>query len=102
TICDLTGRPRTVEVQWYCGKEGAGERIGSVREVAICVYAITIFSEKLCQEKAFVQPEKGKVGEKILCSEVMSKERIEEWERMLAREKRRVLELEEKAKRDVE
>ncbi|RPA76685.1 hypothetical protein BJ508DRAFT_330934 [Ascobolus immersus RN42] len=79
TICDLTGRPRTVEVHWFCGNnggEGGGERIGGVREIATCVYAVTVFSEGLCRERAFLPAERGR-GERVVCREVMGEGREE-------------------------
>ena len=42
TTCDLTGRPRKVEVQFHCHPQG-GDRISWIKEVSTCSYLMVIY-----------------------------------------------------------
>ncbi|KAJ3273024.1 Protein OS-9, partial [Borealophlyctis nickersoniae] len=50
TICDMTGRPRVVEIQYHCCGD---EHISSVREVAVCVYIMTVHTPRVCGHPSF-------------------------------------------------
>ncbi|RKP13728.1 hypothetical protein BJ684DRAFT_19814 [Piptocephalis cylindrospora] len=50
--CELTGRPRTVEVEYRCSPIG-DERITGVKEVSTCMYRMTIQTYKMCGNPEF-------------------------------------------------
>ncbi|KAK3898474.1 glucosidase II beta subunit-like protein-domain-containing protein [Staphylotrichum tortipilum] len=56
TICDLTGRPRTIEVQYHCAPGATTDRIGWVKEVTTCTYLMTVYTPRLCADMAFLPP----------------------------------------------
>ncbi|KAI8588595.1 hypothetical protein BDZ88DRAFT_421017 [Geranomyces variabilis] len=45
TMCSLTGKPRQTEIQFYCC---SSEHISSVREMAVCSYAVIIHTNRVC------------------------------------------------------
>ncbi|KAJ3038207.1 Protein OS-9 [Rhizophlyctis rosea] len=45
TVCDMTGNERVVEVQFHCCEE---EHVSSVREMAVCVYVLSVHTPKVC------------------------------------------------------
>ncbi|RKO91637.1 hypothetical protein BDK51DRAFT_30698 [Blyttiomyces helicus] len=58
TICDLTGRARTVDIEaggipFYCHL-GGGEGISSIRETSSCNYKLVIQTARLCSDPVFV------------------------------------------------
>ena len=57
TICDLTGRERTVEVQYHCSPDLKTDRIGWIKEVTICSYLMVINTPRLCSDIAFLPPQ---------------------------------------------
>lgn len=62
TICDLTGRERTVEVQYHCVPGMKGDRIGWIKEVTICAYVMIVNTPRLCSDVAFLPPEQTKAN----------------------------------------
>ena len=62
TICDLTGRERTIEVQYHCVPGMPGDRIGWIKEVTICNYVMVINTPRLCNDVAFLPPEETKAN----------------------------------------
>lgn len=56
TVCDLTLRPRTIEVQYHCVPGMKGEKIGWVKEVTICSYVMVVNTGRLCDDIAFLPP----------------------------------------------
>ncbi|KAJ2713969.1 Protein OS-9 [Coemansia spiralis] len=52
TMCDVTGEPRDVEVQYHCDPSGH-ERISLVEEIAICQYVVIINTPRLCVDAGF-------------------------------------------------
>lgn len=54
TLCDKTGAPRQVEIQYHCNTETT-DRIALVREVAICQYVMLIHTPRLCTEPLFLE-----------------------------------------------
>lgn len=60
TICDLTGRPRTIEVQYHCHPGAVGDRIGWIKEVTTCTYLMVVQTPRLCQDVAFMPPKEGR------------------------------------------
>ncbi|PTB63063.1 hypothetical protein BBK36DRAFT_1162366 [Trichoderma citrinoviride] len=66
TICDLTGRPRTIEVQYHCVPGMQSDRIGWIKEVTICAYVMVVNTPRLCDDVAFLPPEESK-ADAITC-----------------------------------
>jgi protein OS-9 len=60
TICDLTGRERTIEVQYHCHPGAQGDRIGWIKEVTTCTYLMVVQTSRLCQDVAFMPPKEGR------------------------------------------
>ena len=75
TTCDLTGRPRKVEVQFHCHPQSS-DRIGWIKETATCAYLMVIYTPRLCNDVAFLPPKKSQAHQ-IVCKEVVSEEHIE-------------------------
>lgn len=57
TQCDLTGRDRTIEVQYHCVPGLKNDRIGWIKEVTICAYLMVVNTPRLCNDVAFLPPE---------------------------------------------
>ncbi|KAK5989241.1 Protein OS-9-like protein [Cladobotryum mycophilum] len=62
TICDLTGRDRTIEVQYHCAPGTQEDRIGWIKEVTICAYVMVINTPRLCDDVAFLPPRETKAN----------------------------------------
>ncbi|KJR82124.1 protein OS-9 [Sporothrix schenckii 1099-18] len=56
TVCDLTGRERTVEIQYHCNPGGTNDRISWIKEVTTCSYLMEVRTPRLCEEPAFLPP----------------------------------------------
>ncbi|KAK4141733.1 glucosidase II beta subunit-like protein-domain-containing protein [Dichotomopilus funicola] len=76
TICDLTGRPRTIEIQYHCSPSATGDRIGWVKEVTTCTYMMVVYTPRLCTDVAF-QPPKPTRAHPIRCRQIISNEEEE-------------------------
>lgn len=77
TPCDLTGKPRKIEVQYHCSP-GTQDRIGWIKETATCAYQMVVYTSRLCNDVVF-QPPKEAHTHKIQCQQIMSEEDIENW-----------------------
>jgi hypothetical protein len=75
TLCDITFRPRTIEIQFHCSLNDE-EHISYIKEVTTCNYLLVIHTPRLCVDKAFTPPE-GESGESIVCRPVAEKKAIE-------------------------
>ncbi|KAM4066808.1 glucosidase II beta subunit-like protein [Hirsutella rhossiliensis] len=62
TVCDLTGRERTVEVQYHCVPGMKSDRIGWIKEVTICAYVMIVNTPRLCNDIAFLPPQETKAN----------------------------------------
>lgn len=60
TICDLTGRARTIEVQYHCVPGLKQDRISWIKEVTICAYLMVVNTPRLCEDVAFLPPKEAK------------------------------------------
>lgn len=78
TICDLTGRPRRVEVQFHCYTQ-TGDRIGWIKEVATCSYVMVIYTPRLCDDVAFLPP-RGTKANAITCRQIVKEKDIAAWQ----------------------
>lgn len=78
TACDLTGKPRQVEVQFHCHPQST-DRIGWIKETATCAYMMVIYTPRLCNDMAFLPPKATHVH-RITCQEVLRPDEVAEWE----------------------
>lgn len=67
TICDLTGRERTIEVQYHCVPGLQSDKISWIKEVTICAYVMVINTPRLCDDVAFLPPKETRANP-IRCS----------------------------------
>jgi len=74
TPCDLTGKPRRIEVQYHCSP-GLPDRIGWIRETATCAYQMVVYTSRLCNDVVF-QPPKEAHLHLIECQEILSAEQV--------------------------
>lgn len=62
TICDLTNRERTIEVQYHCVPGLKQDRISWIKEVTICAYLMVVNTPRLCEDVAFLPPQEAKAN----------------------------------------
>lgn len=72
TPCDLTGKPRKIEVQYHCSP-GTPDRIGWIKETATCAYQMVIYTSRLCNDVVFQPPKEAHLHD-IECREIVSEE----------------------------
>ncbi|KAJ1675691.1 Protein OS-9 [Spiromyces aspiralis] len=72
TECDITGRPRQIEIQYYCDP-GHVDHIAHVRETSICNYLMVINTNLLCQKPEFYHPISSRTHT-IYCNRVFEDE----------------------------
>lgn len=75
TICDLTGKPRRVEVQYHCSAH-LPDRIGYIKEITTCSYLLVIYTPRLCNDVAFLPPKVTK-SNTITCRTIVPEEDLE-------------------------
>jgi protein OS-9 len=73
TVCDLTGRERTIEVQYHCVPGLKGDRIGWIKEVTTCAYLMVVNTARLCDDVAFLPPKETSANP-ITCRLVLHSE----------------------------
>ncbi|KAI1495989.1 glucosidase II beta subunit-like protein-domain-containing protein [Biscogniauxia marginata] len=78
TICDLTGRERTIEVQYHCSPGTTQDRIGWIKEVTTCAYLMLVNTPRLCVDVAF-QPPKEEIANIISCRAIVPEAERAEW-----------------------
>ncbi|CAK7220343.1 Protein OS-9 [Sporothrix curviconia] len=84
TICDLTGRERTVEIQYHCNPGGTSDRISWIKEVTTCAYLMEVRTPRLCEEAAFLPP-KPTHAHPISCRLIVrSEEEASQWHQQKA------------------
>ncbi|KAK0719018.1 glucosidase II beta subunit-like protein-domain-containing protein [Apiosordaria backusii] len=76
TICDLTNKPRTIEVQYHCHPGVAGDRISWIKEVTICTYLMVVQTPRLCDDVAFLPPKVTR-RHPVTCKQIVSSEEEE-------------------------
>lgn len=72
TLCDLTMRPREIEIQYHCGTTGS-DRIAWIKEVTTCSYLMVVHTPRLCTDAAF-QPQAQAETHEILCKPIIGEE----------------------------
>ncbi|KAK9768317.1 Protein OS-9 [Basidiobolus ranarum] len=70
TICDLNGKPRMIEVKFYCNPS-PGHKIIAVKETSTCNYDIIIHTSSLCNDPLFAD-EKALPHHIIQCDRVVT------------------------------
>ncbi|KAB8304241.1 hypothetical protein EYC80_003658 [Monilinia laxa] len=75
TICDLTGKPRQVEVQFHCNPH-VTDRIGYIKEMTTCSYLMVVYTPRLCNDVAFMPPKADKANS-IICKPVIPSSDLE-------------------------
>ncbi|KAI0112317.1 glucosidase II beta subunit-like protein-domain-containing protein [Hypoxylon sp. NC0597] len=78
TICDLTGRERTIEIQYHCSPGSTQDRIGWIKEVTTCAYLMVVNTPRLCVDVAF-QPPKEERANVISCRAIVSEAEQANW-----------------------
>ncbi|KAK0705506.1 glucosidase II beta subunit-like protein-domain-containing protein [Lasiosphaeris hirsuta] len=79
TLCDLTGKPRTVEVQFHCHPGASSDRIGWIKEVTTCTYLMMVQTPRLCADVAFLPPKETR-AHPISCRTIVgSDDELEAW-----------------------
>ncbi|OBZ91389.1 Protein OS-9 [Choanephora cucurbitarum] len=76
SICDLTEKPRTVEVQYHCDVQGQ-DRVSSFVEVSTCNYQIIVSTSRLCEEMSLFRRHHTEPHQ-IKCRPIVSEELIEQ------------------------
>ncbi|POS83793.1 hypothetical protein EPUL_004866 [Erysiphe pulchra] len=74
TICDLTNKPRRIEIQFHCNPS-MNDRIGYIKEVTTCSYLMVVYTPRLCSEVAFLPPKENKTHS-ITCRMVVSDDEL--------------------------
>ncbi|TGO30677.1 hypothetical protein BPAE_0004g01360 [Botrytis paeoniae] len=69
TICDLTGKPRQVEVQFHCNPN-VKDRIGYIKEMTTCSYLMVVYTPRLCDDVAFMPP-KAEKANSVICKPII-------------------------------
>lgn len=85
TTCDLTGRPRRIEVQYHCNPQ-TKDRISWIKEISTCSYLMVVYTSRLCDDVAFSPPQENEAN-KILCQEIVPEEKLEAWKSRKAEKK---------------
>lgn len=83
TLCDLTKKPRRVEIQYHC-MPNMSDRIGYIKEVTTCSYLLVVYTPRLCSDVAFAPATENK-SNSIVCRVVVPEDEMD------AREKTRTL-----------
>jgi protein OS-9 len=74
TTCDLTGKPRRVEVQFHCNPH-VTDRIGYIKEVTTCSYVMVVYTPRLCNDVAFM-PLKDNKANSIVCRVIVPEDEL--------------------------
>ncbi|KAG8936571.1 Protein OS-9 [Tulasnella sp. 418] len=73
TVCDKTGRPREIEIQFHCGMTTT-DAIQFIKETSLCKYLLVIHSPRLCGEPGFKSSREFQVAAPIQCREILKEE----------------------------
>lgn len=77
-ICDVTGRPRVVEIQYVCRPAAGPASIQSVREVKTCHYELQVAIPSLCNLELLSKSEDREVSGSIVCAKSQQDSEISE------------------------
>ncbi|KAJ7489802.1 hypothetical protein B0H11DRAFT_2010450 [Mycena galericulata] len=73
TLCDKTGKPREVEVQFHCSM-ATTDTIAFVKEAKTCSYILVVHTPRLCGEPGFMSSRDAHEQATIACREVVAGE----------------------------
>lgn len=82
TTCDLTGRPRSIEIQFHCNPSSS-DHINLIKETASCVYLMVVHTPRLCNDVAFQPPQQDQPN-LVTCQEIVALEDVEGWKKWKA------------------
>jgi protein OS-9 len=77
TTCDLTGKPRRIEIQYHCNPQ-VSDIIGYIKEVITCSYVMVVYTSRLCDDVAFLPPKENKANV-IACSQIVPDDEVSQW-----------------------
>ncbi|KAJ4372045.1 Protein OS-9 [Neocucurbitaria cava] len=77
TECDLTGRPRKIDVQFHCNPQSA-DRIAMIKETSTCSYLMIVDTPRLCHDVAFLPPQEN-LAHPITCQPVIPESQADAW-----------------------
>ncbi|KAF1937175.1 hypothetical protein EJ02DRAFT_438049 [Clathrospora elynae] len=77
TTCDLTGKPRKVDVQFHCNPQSA-DRIAMIKETSTCSYLMIVDTPRLCHDVAFLPPQEN-LAHPITCQPVIQDSEVDSW-----------------------
>jgi protein OS-9 len=77
TTCDLTGKPRRIEIQYHCNPQ-VTDVIGWIKEVTTCSYVMVIYTSRLCDDVAFLPPKESKANV-IACAQIIPDDKVSSW-----------------------
>lgn len=77
TTCDLTDKPRRIEVQFHCNPN-SNDVIAWIKEVTTCSYLMVVHTPRLCNDAAFLPP-KDSQANIINCQRVVTPEEYEKY-----------------------
>ncbi|KAH6640005.1 glucosidase II beta subunit-like protein-domain-containing protein [Truncatella angustata] len=78
TVCDLTNRPRTIEIQYHCSPGSTQDRIGWIKEVTTCSYLMLVNTPRLCSDVAFQPPSPSRANV-ISCRTIVPEAQQADW-----------------------
>lgn len=78
TVCDLTNRPRTIEIQYHCSPGASQDRIGWIKEVTTCAYLMLVNTPRLCSDVAFLPPQETR-ADTISCRAIVLESEQAAW-----------------------
>ncbi|KAK3117924.1 Protein OS-9 [Teratosphaeriaceae sp. CCFEE 6253] len=81
TTCDLTGKDRRIEVQFHCNPQSS-DRISLIKETSTCAYLMVIQTPRLCNDVAFLPPQKDQPNT-ISCSPILADDEVDDYEHNL-------------------
>ncbi|KAH7068469.1 hypothetical protein FB567DRAFT_565194 [Paraphoma chrysanthemicola] len=77
TQCDLTGKPRKIDVQFHCNQQSA-DRIAMIKETSTCSYLMIVDTPRLCHDVAFLPPQEN-LAHPITCQPVIPDSLVDDW-----------------------
>ncbi|KAF3020669.1 hypothetical protein G7054_g5065 [Neopestalotiopsis clavispora] len=78
TLCDLTNRPRTIEIQYHCSPGSTQDRIGWIKEITTCSYLMLVNTPRLCSDVAFRPPPPSRANT-ISCRTIVPEAQQADW-----------------------
>jgi len=83
TVCDKTGVPRKIEVQFHCSMT-TPDKILLIKETSTCNYVLVIHTPRLCGEPGFKSERDTQEESVIRCREILNEKDQEKHSRLAA------------------